>query len=122
QPFRRARGASRRRAFGIAAVVSASMVLLAGAGMWRQGFEGRVEERVLALDRARNPMIPFKSCDGRLEAAKCELGAPMRAPSILIWGDSHALSWAPAADSYLKQSEGAARLVVDSACPPIVGA
>ena len=76
-------------------------------------------ERVLALDKARSPAIPFKACDGREDY--CRIGAASAPPTYVLWGDSHALAWAPAFDALLTEQGRAAYLVVHSSCPPLVG-
>jgi peptidoglycan/LPS O-acetylase OafA/YrhL len=122
-PLRRPRreGEPRRgrlfAATALARVVAAigALALRAGEPPWH-----RVPERVAALDAARQPPIPFEQCDGRgptLAAGACTIGDPQNAPLTVLWGDSHAMAWAPAfADGRL----GPVALALKSASPPLL--
>jgi hypothetical protein len=76
------------------------------------------------MDRERSPAIPYSGCiDRPLSAAlfsdDCRLGSRSVAPTIVFWGDSHALAWAPAIDAMLLRRGLSAHFVAQSACPPL---
>lgn len=109
--------------------LAASCVLALAGGMTillSGGAPGRFGPIVQRLDSERTASIPFLECDGRAVTSSspldwCVLGAasdPARA-SVLIWGDSHALAWAPAFDVALKKLNLTAVYVPTSACPPM---
>lgn len=88
------------------------------------GWKNRFNEEVLAYDDARRPFIPFEKCDGRspsIEDTKCALGAMKTNSRNLLWGDSHALAWAPAIDQIAKAQGSKVELALHSACPPLIG-
>lgn len=101
--------------------------LLAGTALAVQvqdGWQTRFSPEVVALDKARHPVIPFRECDGRkpdFNSDACRVGVAGKAPSVLLWGDSHALAWAPGLDEILKQHGASGILAVNSACPPLFG-
>lgn len=122
-PFRRARTAGKRRSgrlFVVAASVSAA---LAGGALLlkaNDGWAARFAPPVLALDAARRPTIPFQACDGAVPSATraaCTIGVGA-GPVTLLWGDSHAMSWAPALS---EPGFGPVVLALKSACPPLPG-
>jgi peptidoglycan/LPS O-acetylase OafA/YrhL len=120
QPFRRRKlGASRNRLFAMAAASMVAMIGIGAAGMLEHGIPRRFDTRTANLDALRQPQVPYRSC---LEGRKtCILGddrAPR--PSLLVWGDSHALAWAPAIDLILKRAGQSAYLVIDHWCPPLL--
>ena len=126
KPFRRRRGATglKRPLFAKSAV---AIVLLAttSAIVWAgDGWPGRFAPAVVAFDNERQVVIPFEVCasQGALPSAQgspCRLGAEGVEPSMLLWGDSHALAWAPAFDSLLRKHGRAAVLAVNTTCPPL---
>jgi peptidoglycan/LPS O-acetylase OafA/YrhL len=125
-PFRRPQGApATRTLFRDAAKAIVAMCTIAIATALGNGLPLRFPSAVVALDEERDPTIPFRACDQQrplqLDDGHCRLGAGGVAPSILVWGDSHALSWAPAFDQVLKRNGLAARLMVNLGCPPLIG-
>lgn len=126
QPFRR------KRADQTSALVLrwglAGTLLLAAAGALlrlRGGWAGRFPAEVVALDRERQPTIPFFGCiDQPMAAIRrrdiCRVGAAVE-PTVLVWGDSHSLAWIPAIDSVLKVAGVSAFYAGRSACPPLIG-
>ncbi|MBZ4185589.1 acyltransferase [Thermomonas sp. RSS23] len=127
-PFRRRKQATghdpRRTLFASAAV--AGLVIASAAATTRidAGWQARFTPEVVALDAARHPLIPFQECDGHepdIHGTTCRLGVGSGAPTVLLWGDSHALAWAPALDAVLKREGKAGLLAPNSACPPLLG-
>ena len=125
RPFRQRKGDRARTVlFRNAAMVSAVIVALAATIVWSNGMPWRFPPQVVALDLDRAPVVPFLSCDGRtpsLADTQCRLGSPLQAPDLLLWGDSHALSWAPVFDEALRRRGKSAQLAVNLACPPLAG-
>lgn len=128
-PFRGARrkqlGRSKPRImFRRAAIAMGALAVLALALRLNNGWEGRVAPAVLALDNSRNPVIPFKECDGRDPgdaAPNCVAGEGNRGTSSLLWGDSHALAWSPAFSASSGPTGGQrTTLAIKSACPPLL--
>lgn len=122
QPFRRGANISGRMVFASSAVLVMLLSALAAAGLLRGGFESRFGPEVVKLDQARNPPIPFRNCDGRPLEDSCVLGTSSGEVKTLIWGDSHALAWAPALDEIFKEKGERALFANSSACPPMVDA
>jgi peptidoglycan/LPS O-acetylase OafA/YrhL len=126
-PFRRPQraGTAADPLFRNTVMASAALGTVAIAIALGQGLPLRFSPAVVALDQERNPAIPFRVCDQRPplhpDDGRCRLGADGVAPSILVWGDSHALSWAPAFDQVLRHNGLAARLMVNLGCPPLIG-
>jgi len=119
RPFRRKEAFSRRAVFassGVAGFVLGTVFVVALAA---KGYPDRFPQHVVALDQARSPEVPFKSCDGKPLAnpGDCRFGTGK--PTTLLWGDSHMLAWAPAFEKALAADESTAILAVASACPPI---
>jgi peptidoglycan/LPS O-acetylase OafA/YrhL len=121
QPFRRGMRITRRFVFASSAV----FVVLFGAwsvfGLMRGGSEDRFTLAIVQIDNARSPQIPFVSCDGRPASAACQLGRSESKPTVLFWGDSHLLAWAPALDASLNSHGEKGLFVTNSACPPLLG-
>jgi len=127
-PLRRAKQSasapSRRWVFTGA---TAACVVLAGAAFSTRiqgGWHTRFPPDVVALDEARHPLIPFKECDGRapdFRSDACRIGVKGMPPRLLLWGDSHALAWAPAMDEILRRKGTSGILAIHSACPPLPG-
>lgn len=129
QPLRRWRSTSevpmRARVFAVSGAC-ALLLLASGASLVAsQGLPQRVPSKVLALDRARLPVIPYqRECDGKpvsLERAECRIGAKGNDGLALVWGDSWAIAWAPALDQVLKQEGRPGILALLSACAPLPG-
>lgn len=121
QPFRRSANISGRVVFASSAGFAVLLSAIAVVGLLRGGFESRFGHDVVKLDQARTPQIPFRDCDGRPLNEACILGASAGVVTTLIWGDSHALAWAPALDEVFKDKSRRALFANLSACPPLFG-
>jgi peptidoglycan/LPS O-acetylase OafA/YrhL len=121
QPFRRGLTLTRRQLFAAATAGTLGMTAWVAIGLVQGGQPHRFDDTVIQLDAARTPEIPFKDCSDRPLERACQLGSFDSSPSILVWGDSHALAWAPALDEVLAQGGMSARLATHSACPPLLG-
>jgi len=128
QPFRRWRkngeSSSRSRVFA-ASGLGAVLLVVAGVGLVAtQGLPQRVSPAVLALDRARLPVVPYLECDGKpvsMERSACRIGADGNSKVALLWGDSWAIAWAPALDEVLKREGRTGIVAVRSSCAPLLG-
>ena len=121
QPFRRGKRITRRHIFVSSAVFASALSVVAAVGLVRGGFEARFTPVVVQLDKARSPAIPFVNCDSRPVGNACLLGSANGKPTLLLWGDSHLLAWAPALDESLATKGARAVFVPSSACPPMLG-
>jgi hypothetical protein len=91
-----------------------------------KGLPDRFSNEVIAMDDERNPNIPYKTCDGKgirnnQVNPDCYLGVKDISPRVIVWGDSHALSWAPSLDAIFKSIHLAGILAFHSACAPLIG-
>ncbi len=126
-PFRARRwAASSRVMFMRSGFAMAALCVVAIAFDLSRGMPGRFSAKVVAADAARDPAIPFIECIGRTveqdhQGGFCPLGDHAAPPTFWIWGDSHALAWAPAFDDAFKATHRGALLAVESACPPVLG-
>lgn len=126
QPFRRRQSAVvSSRPFVHAAFGGCLIASLAIALVENQGFPTRFGPAVVAADLARHPVVPFLECIvGSLERAReqsCQIGDRQAVPRLVVWGDSHALAWAPAIDQVLRRDHQGGLLALASACPPLIG-
>jgi peptidoglycan/LPS O-acetylase OafA/YrhL len=122
QPFRIGKRVPRHFLYFSSAVLALVMAGVAVLGLIRGGYEERFPPKVVQLDKARHPQILFrKECDGKPPEAFCRLGHPEVLPTVLLWGDSHMLAWAPALDLALNQQHIGAVFANSSACPPLFG-
>lgn len=124
-PFRNNKNTFTRPKLFVGAVAVSLLLCVAGGFVWQgNGLPKRLPEEVVALDQERNPSIPFLGCgakgivDSKLNS-QCILGDRLTYPTIIIWGDSHALSWAPAFDAVLKEKKISGVLAYNSACAPL---
>lgn len=118
-------GTSRRRLFAGALAATAALAACAFAVRDNDALQSRFPDRVLALDAAREPVIPFQECDGKAPNsanAACTIGGDRTGPVTLLWGDSHAMAWAPAFQGGgPHMAPGPVVLALKSACPPLAG-
>lgn len=123
-PFRRsAIIASRRRVFAMSGVAIGAPVVLSVVAILGRGFPSRVSEEVLALQHAAEDVDPYRlSCSGQVGDSNCVFGSMHDAPSVMLWGDSHAAAIRPALEVALEPAGASAVLVWQSACPPLLGA
>jgi peptidoglycan/LPS O-acetylase OafA/YrhL len=118
-------GSSRRHLFAGALAATAVLAVCAFAARGNEALRSRFSDRVLALDAARQPAIPFQECDGQPPSADsdtCTIGRDRKGPVTLLWGDSHAMAWAPAfREGGTHIAPGPVVLALKSACPPLGG-
>ena len=127
RPIRFARrDASPGRVVLVALLTSAIVMTAVVACIAERGLRARFPAAVDTLDEERAPTIPFIECADRLPGAGsfqelCTMGAKGTAPSFILWGDSHALSWYPAMNEVLRKHGVAAVFASLSSCPPLLG-
>ena len=121
QPFRRGVRVTRKFVFSSSAVFASVLALASAIGLMRGGFEARFSPDVVKLDQARSPQILFVNCDEKPVGAGCTLGRADGKATILLWGDSHLMAWAPALNKSLSAQNSQAVFAPTSACPPMLG-
>lgn len=127
-PFRRRKGGdgsnTARNAVLVGLAASCAIALVAVIVKQDNGWRSRVSTEVASLDDARMPIIPFQACDGKspqLSNVNCAIGRLDSPELALIWGDSHALAWAPGLDRLLKREGIKGILAFNSGCAPLLG-
>lgn len=124
-PFRNRRNFSTRQIFAGASTVMASLVLLGTAGHVSKGFQFRLPDpaiQALAVVDRHNQWLS-NGCN--LEKAfrepemACVLGEKKSAPTIAIWGDSHAEMLTEALNNTLAHRGVAGLQFTADACLPI---
>jgi hypothetical protein len=122
QPFRRKRPGQLRLRLALAGSLTGLIAFGGVAGEQTRGFTARFPEAVVRLDEDRGQWGDWRPCFGRTMADACLMGLTGVAPDAVLWGDSHALSWAPAVDAELKRAGRSALLVSTAGCAPFAGA
>lgn len=125
-PFRRRGSAAlpptRKMLFTVALASMALLGLLATTTWIDNGWQMRFPPAVVEMDQLRNPVLPYQQCDAAapsMQNPNCIGGTVDGTRTILLWGDSHALAWAPAVDVLSKKSGLKAIMAPNSACPPL---
>ncbi|MBJ7574397.1 acyltransferase family protein [Luteimonas sp. MC1828] len=127
RPFRKSgRGSAnitQPKVFLTSILAGAALVAIGLSLVSENGFPVRVAGVVAELDRARSAEIPFAKCHRVLPGkdTDCGIGTYGGQKRALIWGDSHALAWAPGLDEALKAHQWAGALAVEHACAPLIG-
>lgn len=119
QPFRHGAGALARLALPFGAAITLALGLFCAAGVVMGGFPDRFSPAVLSLDKARSPLIPYNDCSELAPQTACLLGDGEGEPQMLLWGDSHMVSLAPALHDVLRQRGTRAVLVPYLGCAPV---
>jgi peptidoglycan/LPS O-acetylase OafA/YrhL len=129
QPFRRSKrlGGSVTHAKTVVAW-GWSAALFVGVMAWfaqiDDGYTARLPPPLQELNAAISPKIPFQRCDGkvpgRVESQECNMGDTSSSRRVLVWGDSHALAWAPGFDALFRAEAKQGVLAIHSACPPLL--
>lgn len=124
-PFRqRQLGASRKPMFALA---GAGLAVVFGCGLLctiKQGFPQRFPPQAMAFATATSDMSftnDLKSDDIRAEKlVPVGVTNPSLRPTILFWGDSHAMAALTAADAFLKEKGLAGRAATHSVTAPVL--
>lgn len=122
RPFRNRDFLTRRSVLGGAA---ATMVVFAGFGLMAaltNGLPGRLTKEQLQIARAGSEFRGGGPCwDRTAKEGYCRIGDPKAAPTVLIWGDSHAGALIPAFDRALAATGQSGFIATMGACPPLLG-
>lgn len=89
-----------------------------------KAFPERFKDSVLAADNNRSENNRFGVCSSVAlslteREEKCKLGARNSDIEVVVWGDSHAYSWAPSIDKLLNDKGVSGILIYQNACPPL---
>jgi peptidoglycan/LPS O-acetylase OafA/YrhL len=104
---------------GYAAVLG-TLTLFVGVGFLTQGLPQRFGPQSLAfLEAESDRFVARRACRGISSDPVCLLGEPGGEPSVLLWGDSHALASSGAFDVVLDAQGKTGILSFSHACPPI---
>ena len=122
QPLRRGTAWLPRRALPSGAALALILGIFCGVGVAIGGFPGRFAPAVVALDKARSPVIPYAECGDLAPQAACLLGSGAGEPQMLLWGDSHLVSYAPALNEVLRRRGERAMLLPYPGCAPVFDA
>ncbi|CAN5475018.1 acyltransferase family protein [soil metagenome] len=122
QPFRRGSMGTSRLALRSKAGLAFLLSLFCVFGVAKSGFPDRFDAQVVSLDKARSPLIPYDQCSNLSPQAACFLGAPKGEASMLLWGDSHLLSYAPVLQEILLQGNIRAVFLPYLGCAPLFDA
>lgn len=120
--------------FSVPRIVVASAFVGAALGIsgfviWKsrgfvEWFPNRYPPKALVADMARAEKIKYRECsgygviDGKVNR-DCIIGDKKSIPTIVVWGDSHANSWAPALDQLFYENKISAVLLFTGSCPPL---
>lgn len=122
RPFRRGAGMKRKFAFTASAVLASVLAVSSAVGLVRGGHAERFAPEVSYLDAARSPQVPFINCEAQpVGSSSCTLGQGTDKPTMLLWGDSHMLAWAPAFNESPVTRQARAVLAFTRSCPPMLG-
>lgn len=120
-PIRRATLLVRRRNL-VAAYAAGTLgtVAIAAAAVVSHGFPNRLSRRMQQLAAsASDENLAYRLCEGH-PIGTCRSGATDRAPSWLIYGDSHADALAGPFDSLLREHRLGAYFAFQSGCLPVL--
>ena len=105
----------------LVAALAGSVVLAVGGGLLvaTEGLPGRLPPDALAYAQGERSIWPRREeCDGKL----CVVAGDGAArSSVLVWGDSHVASLAPAIVELAQASESRAVVAFKRSCAPLVG-
>lgn len=123
-PFReRKLAATRKSAFLLAGAGLAGVLFCGLLCMNRQGFPARFPAQAQAFANAKTDMsIHQLSIQDIREEKFVPLGATglTRRPTVLVWGDSHAMAALPAFDNFLKERGLTGCAATHSSTPPVL--
>lgn len=125
KPFRRKGDFGNTSKVYITAGVTAAMLILVGFSAYHtNGYPRRYPEAVVSADSQRNQVVAYRECFGKgvsvVDDKACYLGNKNVEPSVLLFGDSHAASIAPAIDKVLAEAGKSGLVIPSSSCPPLL--
>jgi len=121
QPFRAKKTFSRKFIFSSSILIMIAFSFFTIFGIKLGGFETRFSSEIIAFDKAREPEHIYKSCDNIINPEEwCLIGDIESSDEVLLFGDSHLMSWAPALNEALIKTGQKGYLAMQSNCPPII--
>ena len=124
QPFRGRRAPfSRRKLFGVTALIGAALSCIALLIYLGQGLPYRVNVQAQAYDKGALQFSPrgWACLPSRTRKPHyCKIGVPGR-PQFIVWGDSHAAAMLPAFQRAARKLGLSGILAAQSACAPLLG-
>jgi peptidoglycan/LPS O-acetylase OafA/YrhL len=130
-PFRRpykpsVSGTSRKSIFAMAVVGAVSIFTLSSSIILGQGWSWRLSEEAVRLAAFREDRHPrLRDCTARFDAWRapsdaCLFGPTGKAPSIAIWGDSHAAALLPEVEAAAYRGAHRIAYLSRSGCLPVL--
>ena len=122
KPMRLAHIGSAVRVLAYGAIALGSVAILGGAMELRSISLQARPENAAFLDRVRP--AAREPCETMVDSLGCDLspGQTSGGPRLLLWGDSLARALSPALAEYSRESHSRVRMIVQPACPPLLGA
>ena len=123
-PFRGRDGLlSRRQVLGVSVLGLGTLAILGVAGVWSDGWSNRyppVVARILFGEQDRD--LRQKAClNTRPDASGCLYGARRVAPTVALWGDSHAAVFSVMLGELAVERNQSVQTFTMPSCPPAVG-
>jgi peptidoglycan/LPS O-acetylase OafA/YrhL len=122
-PFRRRGTLGRRTIFTLSGAGTAAIVAAGIATTITEGWPSRLSEQTARIAAGAQDMEPDKDfCVTRVPPDRlCRIGAAVKPPTVLLWGDSHAGTVRAAIDRALKSADLGGVLAARVACAPLLG-
>ncbi len=122
QPFRDKKSFNKKFIFSSSSIVILIFSSFTIYGITEGGFNKRFSPEIIKLDQARLPNHTYKNCDNIPNSEKwCVIGKKLATKEVLLFGDSHLMSWAPVLNDVLTERSEKGILAMLSNCPPIIG-
>ena len=125
-PFRERKIAASSRPMWVFTAAGLASIFALGILCWgMQGLPGRFSPQMLAYAAARSDIgyIGELTVEDIRQDRVPEIGTsgPSTPPSVLVWGDSHAMAALPAIDQFLKEKGLSGRAITHSSTAPVLG-
>ncbi len=122
-PFREKDFMKKPKIFFFAGAVMAAAIILGGMAYIYKGFPGRFKEYqskvIVGKSKWDKCIVNITNIPEKLTL--CQIGKKNESPAFIVWGDSHALALATAADISAKRAGVSGYLSTVAACPPLLG-
>ena len=126
RPFR-TRRANRNRMAVVASLSMVGVAIVSGVIIAAQGLPTRLNRYEASITAAADDKyrhhVECLTVDKSIVSPEhaCHLGAPSISPTLLLWGDSHAMVTATALEQAALNERGSFLFAADADCPPGVG-
>ena len=121
QPFRDRKFLTTKTIYTYALISIVSFAFIGSLGIYTSGFSNQHSNKVIVLDKFREPEHVYKHCDDKFNIEDlCYIGDLTSKEEVILFGDSHLMSWAPAFDKLLSENNKKGVLVMLSNCPPFM--